>query len=196
MKEIYFQFIWSSYYIDSSNYQNPVKFSYENSLLRGSAMASRSDIFYYRIFNYYSDNGFILEDKSHYTGFFMSKHEFDSIQDPDTELIWKMYLTVDKFHTKIERAYVKVQKIAADIGGIVKFFSMLLALISNHYNRFKFYDYLIRFFMKEGEKTNIIMKNSFSNKANISSFFNKGIQKNIYEKDGRKTHHFLMLPQI
>ena len=80
MKEIYIQLIWSNYYIDSSDYQEPVKFSYENMLMimRGSTLASRQDLLYYKKFEYFSDNGILLEDKIKYEGFYLDKHEFFS----------------------------------------------------------------------------------------------------------------------
>jgi len=122
LKEVYFQLIFSNNYIDSSDFGEPVKFNYNDMLIRSTSYSNRLDTFYLKKFDYFSDNGFILEDKIKYSGFYVNKHEFDSIPIISSNVIFKVIFTLDEFQQKIERSYIIIQKIAADIGGIIKFF--------------------------------------------------------------------------
>jgi len=74
IEEVYFQYVFSSYSIDSSDYSEPVKFLYNNKIVRTSGYANRQDTFYLKKFEYFSDNGLILEDKKKYEGFLVQNH--------------------------------------------------------------------------------------------------------------------------
>jgi hypothetical protein len=53
---------------------------------------------------------------------------------------------VIRLHTTrnvINRRYVKVQYIIANIGGILKFFAIIIAFINDVYGRHKYYEYIL-----------------------------------------------------
>ena len=184
LQEFFIHFIWSSYYIDSSDFNEPAKFTYDNMLIRLSALASRQDIFYYKLFDYFSDNGFIMESNNLHQGFYINKHDTDSVQDSNTQKIERIYFTLDKYKEKIQRNYVKIQKVAADIGGILKFFTFIFGFVSWNYGRFAFYDFLINFFIKEVDKAQVFLDSS-----NQNPISNQNIQVNKTEKDKKNENN-------
>jgi len=81
------------------------------------------------------------------------------IYDPNTSIILDIIFSMDKMKQNIERTYLKVQKIAADVGGIIKFVSIIFLIITKQYNKILFYDN----FLKNKIQTK---KNAFINKGN------------------------------
>ena len=177
MNEIYFQIVFTNFYIDSSDYNTPVKSNYNEIIIRSSATNYRFDAFFFKKFDFFSDNGFILKDKVEQKGFYLERHEFDTIHDNDSQIMIKI---VDKFQQKIERNYIKLQKIAADNGGIIKFFSLLFSFLATNYSNLRFYDYLINHLKfqerKTYEKYNHIKSGLF-------------LQTNVSEKENLRNLH-------
>jgi len=78
----------------------------------------------------------------------------------------KVVFTLDKFQEKIERSYIKIQKVAADIGGIIKFFSLIFSFLATQYSNLRFYDYLINFIRNEESQ---ILNNFKTQDINLST---------------------------
>ena len=154
MKETYFYLTFTNFYIDSSDYQLPIKKTYTRVSIRSSASNNRRDTFHLRKFYYYSDNGLLLEDWKKHEGFFIQKHEYDILEDKNSELMLKIGFTLDKFQQKIQRSYIKIQKVAADIGGIIKFFSLIFSFLATNYSKIKLYDYFISYFKLKASSNN------------------------------------------
>ena len=76
------------------------------------------------------------------------------IQDTETQIILQTIITLDKFQRKIERNYIKLQKVAADVGGIIKFFSLIFSFLATEYSKIRFYDHMIRFITNEANVAN------------------------------------------
>ena len=54
---------------------------------------------------------------------------FFPIQDDTTVKILKIYFTISEYSQKIQRTYIKIQKVAVDIGGVIKFFSLIFTFV-------------------------------------------------------------------
>lgn len=73
---------------------------------------------------------------------------------------------------KYQRLYDKVQKLAADVGGIFKFFSIILAFISHLYGKVKIIEHIFKLF-KTMDKViipdkKIIQYDKYTSKSKIS----------------------------
>lgn len=154
LKEFYLHLIFEGFYIDSNDFDKPVNFNYNKRIIRLGIFSSPIDIIYLRPFEYISDNGFLLEDKQYYKGFDVVNHERESIFDPESQLLYRVKFTLDNLNTKVFRIYIKIQKVAADIGGIIKFFSLILYIIGKKYSELHFYDYFIKSFVNKFKKLN------------------------------------------
>lgn len=171
----YVHTIMSDYYLDSKDLDQPLKETYAKKLLRVSTKNSRMDTFYYRTFNYFSDNGIILEDKAFTKGFYVNKVETDCLYDSNTSELLRVTWTLENIESIYERSYVKFQKVAADIGGFLKFITMILSFISQKYSIVHFYNYLFNHFQTKScsmENTSIAF-NRIDNKTKkqINNFY-------------------------
>lgn len=170
----FFHIILSDYYIDSLDLNKPLKETYTTKLLRVSAKNSRRDSFYYRTFNYISDRGLILEDKSLKQGFYLNKFDTDCLFDPETSEILRVNISIENIDSTYERSYVKFQKVAADIGGFLKFITVILVFISQKYSILDFYIYLSKYYLsksslgKRGRGEYVVNKEYKYNKSSIS----------------------------
>lgn len=154
--------IMSDYYLDSKDNQKPLKETFSTKLLRVSTKNSRRDVFFFRTFNYFSDDGIILEDKSLRKGFYLNKVETDCLYDPDTSEVLRIILSLENIESIYERSYVKFQKVAADIGGFLKFITVILSFISHKYSIVHFYNYISNYFQSQSKLGNGSRSNSQS----------------------------------
>ena len=145
---LFFQILWKSNFINSNDYINPVKNNIDSKSLRISGFSLRYDIWYFKLIEYMSDDGLILENETNYKGFAVSGYDSDSFYNPEGLEIVRILFTNDRMKIKYQRTYLKLQKVAADIGGIVKFFSLILFFIGNQYASLKFLDFATLEFIK------------------------------------------------
>jgi hypothetical protein len=66
LEEFYLHLIFEEYYVNSNDYNAPLKRYYNKKLIRLSALSSRIDTLIFRAFEYISDNGFLIENKEKY----------------------------------------------------------------------------------------------------------------------------------
>jgi hypothetical protein len=166
LEEFYLHLIFEEYYINSNDYEAPLKRYYNKKLITLSARSTRIDTLYFRSFEYISDNGFLIESKQSYFGHELVNHEKE-YHGVSGVAIYGAFFTCDNLNHQIYRIYIKVQKVIADTGGIIKFFSLLFSVIGNRYSMLKFYDYMI----KRVISTNKFEKNKIEIGNNVS-FFN------------------------
>lgn len=190
----YAHIIISDYYIDSKNFNKPLQETYSTKLLRVSTKNSRKDIFFYRTFKYFSDSGIILENKSLTTGFYFHKFETDCLFDPNTTELLRLTLSIDNIESIFERSYVKFQKVAADIGGFLKFITVILTFISHKYSIVHFYNYLSNYFITQKKEENISKHIQKSNQLNqlktkINNFVNEKTSSRVVIKLNHHLNH-------
>jgi hypothetical protein len=143
LKEFYLHLIFEEYYINSNDYEAPLKRYYNKKIIRLSALSARQDTLIFRAFEYTSDNGFLVESKESYSGHELVNHDKEFYSSNGYE-IYVVNLTCDNLNHQIYRVYVKIQKVIADTGGIIKFFSILFSFIGSRYSKLRFYDYMIQ----------------------------------------------------
>lgn len=102
--------IVSDYYLDSKDYEKPIKETYSTKILRVSSKNSRRDTFFYRTFSYFSDSGLILKEKSYKKGFYFTKFETDCLYDPDTKEILRVNLSLKKYRVNLRKKLRKIPK--------------------------------------------------------------------------------------
>lgn len=138
-KQFFYNIIISDNYIDSNDYENPVKSTYSSYLLLASTINPRRDTIYLKRVDYISDNGSILEDINEYKGYIVDGFQTEIIYNPDANEIARTIITHQLKNLIIKRQYVKIQTVAANIGGFLKLCTTLSMIISKYYSYFEFY---------------------------------------------------------
>lgn len=143
--------------VDSFDLLNPLKPIFTSHLMRASSFNSRDEIIYFTTIFYNTDMGFILEDKSEIKGFEISRTETDSLY-VDAENLKDSYMVKIKITLLNQkliyvRGYIKIQTIAANIGGLAKFLILVLGYLNSKYNNVFFLRYIYMKSLKHQTKT-------------------------------------------
>lgn len=113
--------------VDPTNFDNPIKlFSRNIYMLLDSLLYKEMELFF-RTIEIDSDIGFFIEEKSFITSFQYDRFTVDSksLDDEENPLLASIWVYSTSKKITYKRSYIKVQDIAANVGGIVKF--MMLA---------------------------------------------------------------------
>lgn len=142
LDNFFFHLIFSDYYVDSNDFHNPIKKTYSPKISKVSAKTSRRDIYTLKHIEYFTDVGLMLGDTISTQGFILSDSQSEFFYNPNTNEILKVIITNSNLKTIINRSYTKIQKVTADIGGFIKFCSLILSFLNSKYSMVKFYNYL------------------------------------------------------
>ena len=187
LKSFHIQVIMPDAYVDNNDLENPIKSKLYSKFLRVSALNQRQDYFYYKLIDYYSDEGIILEDMQYTSKFMISKFETDNLYDLRTTRILRAYWTIDTIKSKIYRSYTKVQMVAANIGGFIKLINIILIFISKKYSILHFSNCFRNYFAKNSSqsvvKSQVILNNFVSSNKNKENSNIESSKKDIKNKD-------------
>lgn len=136
--------VGNSYIFNPSNYDNPISPNLYSYTSRISALASRQITMYYKLIDFVSDEGFILESRQQQKSFFFDNLESDSVSDSNPAYILRTIITVKSVKVLILRTYTKIQKVASDVGGVIKFIMTVASFLNHLYGKSKFMSYIIR----------------------------------------------------
>ncbi len=135
----YMQFLINDIYIKSNDFKTPI-INYINSrLIYLSSSIFRTDIYNFQLIDYISDSGIMLEDLTTIKSYRVKNIEQNLISDPTNPIINRILLTSTNIGQVINRNYISIQKVAADVGGILKVAILILGFLSKKYGYFHFY---------------------------------------------------------
>lgn len=140
-KNVFIQLLTTDYYFDSKNFLDPGRV-----YLKSTNIPITSD-FYKRTYMYFSnveyttDSGMIFEDKSsqkYYHTDSMKEQIFFSKEAAFTQnTLSEISITVTPLKYQYYRTYYKLQQLAADVGGIVKAFTLFFSFANKLINQKK-----------------------------------------------------------
>lgn len=156
-----------NYYIDSNDYENPLKPTFYSTVFRSSLYNSRQDIYFLSLVDYYSDNGFILDSNNKMEGIVVSRQLSETLYSSNPEFTLRLIITLDNLKVKYQRLYDKVQKLAADVGGIVKFLSLIIFFINSLYGKIS----VMRYLLKQMTPYNIQLSKDNIKTTNKNNYF-------------------------
>jgi hypothetical protein len=183
-KNVFIQLLSTDYYFDSKNFSDPGRI-----YLKSTNIPITSD-FYKRTYMYFSnveyttDYGLIFEDKitqNYYRTDSMKEQIFFSKEAAFTQnTLSEISITVTPLKYEYYRTYYKLQQLAADVGGIVKAFTLVFTLINNLINE-KFLNLKIvnDIFYFKGRKTKNSVENNIESSSNNLNFNKSGNTINL-----------------
>lgn len=119
--------------VNPLNYTNPISTQYYTSLIRLTSNGSRQESIHLRLLDFFSDTGFILSTKNQESTYMYDHSLSDSVYDPNPLFFLRMLVSGHSVRSQYFREYLKIQKIAADVGGIIKFILIFAGLFNSLY---------------------------------------------------------------
>ena len=164
VSQTYVQLIFMESYVNSKDYSNPIKFYIKGNTqqlipnrIKKSTVVIINNI-------YYSDDGWILEDK-YLTRFtqnsLINNEAIDQIGDYHNHLLWLIFAS-PKLGIQYDRNYLKVQDLFAKLGGILNVLIVMGKILLYNYTNFKYIVNLNNYFLKreiKAVKSQISIKN-------------------------------------
>lgn len=129
MSLLFLHFLYTDTYQDSSDFSQPIKTVLLSSLLKGASTTYRRDYLIYRLVDYLTDSGWILSDEKTQNSYQVSSFNNDVAPNPETQIFYNIIVSLNAIKDIYNRQYVKLQNIAANVGGIIKFFFVFLKII-------------------------------------------------------------------
>lgn len=148
LSAFFFHIIISDYYVNSNDYTSPLQKTFFGKITKVSATSSRRDIYSYKQIEYLTDVGLMLESLVREDGFFMANAQSEFFYNPSTDEILKVIITNLNLKSTYNRSYTKIQKVTADIGGFIKFCTIILSFLNSKYSVIKFYGYFCNYLNK------------------------------------------------
>lgn len=133
LKLFYVALIVQSNIVNPLNYTNPIATTFYTSLIRLTSYGTRQESVHLRLLDFISDAGFILSTKSEQSTFIYDHSLTDSNYDPDPSFFLRILVSGHSVRSQYYREYLKIQKIAADVGGIIKFILIFAKLFNSLY---------------------------------------------------------------
>lgn len=178
---IYAHVVIKNSLINPTDYESPIKRSWLNNIVQFKPNSERVQMYNFQRIEVFSDNGFLLENIHTFNGYRLVKEYDEFFYVPNTVRLLNVRFSNSNNYIKINRSYLKIQEVAANIGGILNLFSFILIVIGEQYSYFKYLKSLVNKMQKKETKdinaprsTNIIQNNMIleSEMNNINNIVN------------------------
>jgi hypothetical protein len=142
LKQVFIGLVLSNNLINPNNYETPIIETYASYIMRASALATRQDMLFIDKIVFKSDEGFLLETNNTKSTFLVASKESDTIAEDNPQYIFRLLVTLNNNYKEIRRVYMKVQKVAADVGGIIKFLLIIFTYFNYCFSKVYFLRYI------------------------------------------------------
>lgn len=117
--------------VDPTNFNSPIKFFSRNIYMLLDSLLYKEMELFFRTIEIDSDVGFFIEDKNYLTSFQYDRYTVDSksLDDGENPMLASIWVYSSSKKITYKRSYIKVQDIAANVGGIVKFMMLSAYLL-------------------------------------------------------------------
>lgn len=134
----YISIYYRDFLVDPKDIDEPIKpFAKTNYMIMDSFLYKEMEVFFKTIV-VNTDSGFFLEDISSEHNIMFDKYTVDtrSLVKYDSEiLVASLWINSGSKTMNIDRSYIKIQEIAANVGGIIKFITLLCNFILYKVNK-------------------------------------------------------------
>lgn len=138
----YGKLVFSDNIVQIDNLHFPIKEVYKKGVVRLSITSSRTDKFYFQITNVLSDEGILFEEEKSIMSYSFNRQETDSIIASNEDIILRLIITLTRNEVILKRTYKKIQKVAADVGGIIKALTIVFYVLNEVFGHVSFLRHL------------------------------------------------------
>lgn len=131
VKGKYLNFYFMDQIVDLTNYQSPLKLFGRNIYMMLDSMLYKEMELFFRTVIINSDIGFLFQEQINITSFQYDRFSVDSksLGNEDDPLLASIWVYSISKTITYKRSYIKIQDIAANVGGIVKFLMLAAYLV-------------------------------------------------------------------
>lgn len=181
-----FNIYYVDYYIDTENFSDPFVSFLNNYYIKVDTAFTRSSNVYFRQANIFSDVGLVLSGFENRTNIISDKYN-EQYSTGNGKYYLSIYVASSNNIYDISRSYMKLQTLAAVIGGIFNALSLVGLVIANYFNKYKIYENLINalFYVENNKIASGKIYNEFISKrksANILVISNSKIEESKSDK--------------
>jgi len=143
--KLYYSIIYPQLYFSPGNYSKPLQISYVNYFYTLSSNLYKKNRYFMAENELQSDKGWIFNDFDRYNLISYDSHVTEVDYKSDTDLanpsisssIYATTIYMMKDHNKYNLSYLKIQDVAAQVGGFMKILMVFCLIINYHYNLFR-----------------------------------------------------------
>ena len=136
---LYVKYIIQSFYMDSNNYDDPFKLSFD-SMYQTMELNSQKKIYFYFKKGVLNDNKGWIVNKSYlkeYIGLDRQRLDYrDGSADFSQNVFYEINLYFDRIIENYNRKYEKIQDVLAGVGGLIKIITFVFGNLVVYYNHF------------------------------------------------------------
>lgn len=182
-ERFFFTSIIQSVLVNPSNYVEPLSFDYVIKYKVINENFLKRDMIIMQEYLVDTDYGWLLkaQQTSARLGFNYLEHDMLSIESKTNTLQFETELFFDKKQNNYSREYAKIQKVAAEVGGVLKLFITLATLITEYFNGFYLNYSLGKSFITSEELAHF--QGFYSNRAGM---FNSYTTNNLEQMNNKK----------
>jgi hypothetical protein len=168
---LYVKYIIQSFYVDSSDYNDPFKLSFDSMYQTMELNTQKKRYFYFKNGILNDDKGWILEDKNYkeLIGLDRQRLDFrDGNSDYNKNTFYEINLYFDRIVENYMRKYQKIQNVPAGVGGLIKIITFVFGNLVFYYNEhYQYLDFINNELLKNNNNNNDnIYKGKFENSIN------------------------------
>lgn len=189
--DFYIRTYFVNNYVNSFDYDNPVKFYLDSHLQQVNKGTLRRNFLRFTVNKFITDKGWLFEDnkESEYISFKSINVEANANPPNFPDDYYWITIASPQIRLVTYRAYLKVQELAAKIGGIVNAINLSVYIIFSHYLRY-IYVFNVGKHIIDGEinvkSSNLLNNLSFKKNDNLSIL--KKQNESIYKEDNPNKH--------
>ena len=188
-----FEFDYIDHVTKTNDYLNPFQAFVTSYYTKLDATISQSIDVYFGLNQLFSDNGWIFEEVMSYEKFsFIKFREILSV-NPVPGRVMRLYVNVSNNRSKVFRYYMKVQELAAIIGGIIKVCTVVAFAIVLFFTKYNFDEMLINLYFnideinKTDQKDKFIIPTIANKTLNLINIMNRN-ETNVNAKGSKKNN--------
>lgn len=179
--EFYVRSFFINNYIDSMDFEEPVKFYIDSYVQQVSNGSLRRNFIKFTMDEFKSDNGWLLEDikLNKFISFHSMNVEINAVPSSFPNAYYWVTIVSPQIRKINFRSFLKIQELAAKIGGLINAFVITTNILFYHYFRYK-YVHNIAKKVYEGDIRSIDFLKKYDISSQIS-ILNNNLKRNVSE---------------
>jgi hypothetical protein len=156
-----------NYFIDSKDYENPIKPNYLSTINIGSSTASRTDVYFYKNTEVRTDEGWIMESFNIIPTIQFESNTNSIVPALPGDSIHFIIISIQDLKDIYSRKYLKLQDILASAGGFVKICLMFFSFFNNYCQSNKIFQTVYLNILERSQKNITYMKDDVIKHTNL-----------------------------
>lgn len=155
-QQIYFSMFYPTYYFSPGNFTSPLNIKYKNYYTKLYGSIGLTERLFFKSYYMSDDQGWIFQDivPSSIIGFDTIERNIKVVENEEEAIFYSLNLYFNSDKLTIHRSYMKIQELAALVGGFMKIIIFAAEIIVVPYNLFCLNERLMNIIVTKSKKFN------------------------------------------